>query len=102
MDLEPRTLSNSSTTTFYCWAHGSKEALMHVDVFSMSVNWRMANYFSKPEAQINPSSFTAIYYLNPLNDDNCPVGICPNPGIVGPLLRVARKFSFSFLQWTVV
>jgi len=75
---------------------------MHEDVFSMTVNWEMVNYFSQPEGRIDRASFAAIYCLNPLGDDNCPVGICPNPDIAGSLVRIARTSLLSFLQRTVV
>ena len=60
------------------------------DTFSMSVNQDIFNYFSRPEGNINATSFLAIYCLNPLGDDGCPFGLCPNPDIAGPLLRMAR------------
>jgi len=75
---------------------------MHEDVFSMTVDREMVNYFSRLESRINPASFLEIYCLNPPKDDGCPVGICPNPDIAGPLVRIARKFSFSFLRRMVV
>ena len=98
MDLEPRGVSNDSFSTFYCWAEDPIEASTHEDVFSMTVNWNMVNYFSQPEGRINQTSFNATYCLNPLNNDDCPVGICPNPDIAGPLVRIAREFSSSFLM----
>jgi len=76
---------------------------MHEDVFSMTVDWGMVNYFSQPESRIKPDSFLAIYCLNPSKDDGCPVGVCPNPDIAGPLVRIARMFSFfSFLHRMIV
>ena len=95
MDLEP--LKPWLTSMYYCWADDPTEASMHDDVFSMAVDLDMINYFSRSEGKINPSSFVGIYCLNPPKDDDCPVGICPNPDIAGPLVRLARKFSFSFL-----
>lgn len=92
MDLEPRRFINGST--FYCWAEDPREASMHDDVFSMTVNWEMVNYFSQPQGRINLDSFVEIYCSNPLKDDDCPVGICPNPDIAGPLVRIACKFFF--------
>jgi hypothetical protein len=65
---------------------------MHEDVFSMVVNLDMVRYFSQPEGKINPQSFPAIYCLNPPMHDDCPVGICPNPDIAGPLVRIASAF----------
>ena len=65
---------------------------MHEDVFSMTVNRKMLNYFSQQSGRIDPESFVAIYCLNPLGDDDCPVGICPNPDIAGVLVRTARMF----------
>lgn len=97
MDLEPRRVGNSPST-LYCWDEDPREASMHEDVFSMTVNRNMVNYFSQPGGKINPTSFIAIYCLNPVGDDNCPVGICPNPDIAGVLVRVARAFSISFLR----
>jgi len=94
MDLEPRKVSNRSASAFYCWAEDPREASMHEDVFSMIVDRDMVNHFSRPEGRIDLTSFIAIYCLNPLNDDDCPVGICPNPDIAGPLVRIAREFSF--------
>ena len=95
MDLEPRAVSNWSTSTFYCWAEDPTEASAHENVFSMTVDPDMVNYFSRPEGNIDPASFVAIYCLNPLKDDDCPVGICPNPDIAGPLVRIACETSFS-------
>jgi len=97
MDLEPRRIGDSPST-LYCWAEDPREASMHEDVFSISVNRNMLNYFSQPGGRIDPTSFVAIYCLNPVGDDNCPVGICPNPDIAGVLVRIARTFSVSFLQ----
>ena len=73
---------------------------MHQDVFSMTVNQDMVNYFSLSEGHIDPRSFAAIYCLNPLKDDNCPVGICPNPDIAGVLVRYACMSFVSFLKRT--
>ena len=70
MDLEPRAVSNWSTSTFYCWAEDPTEASAHENVFSMTVDPDMVNYFSRPEGNIDPASFVAIYCLNPLKDDN--------------------------------
>jgi hypothetical protein len=100
MDLELRSLSNSSTSAFYCWAEDPREASTHDDVFSMTVDWDMVNYFSQPEGKIDPSSFVAIYCLNPPKDDGCPVGLCPNPDISGLLVRIAREFSYSPGEWS--
>jgi len=97
MDLEPRRVG-ILPSTFFCWAEDPREASMHEDVFSMTVNRNMVDYFSQPGGNVNPTSFVAIYCLNPIGDDNCPVGICPNPDIAGVLVRVARMFSVSFLQ----
>ena len=97
MDLDPRGVGNTSTSAFYCWAEDPKEASMHEDVFSMTVNQNMLNYFSQYDGRINPGSFAAIYCLNPLGDDDCPVGVCPNPDIAGVLVRTARMFSVPFL-----
>jgi len=44
----------------------------------------------------------AIYCVNPPEDDGCPIGICPNPDIAGPLLRIARKFPLLFLRRMVI
>ena len=103
MDLELRNISSSwfPTSVFYCWAEDPTEASTHDNVFSMSVDWDMANYFSQPKGNINPLSFAAIYCLNPLKDDDCPVGICPNPDIAGPLVRIASVFS-SLLRRMVI
>jgi len=102
MDLEPRKLSNTSgISEFFCWAEDPREASTHDDVFSMTVDWDMANYFSQPEGKIDPSSFVAIYCLNPQKDDDCPVGLCPNPDIAGPLVRIACEFS-SLLRRMVI
>lgn len=95
MDLDARGLDNSSTSTFYCWGDDPSEASTHEDVFSVVVNWEIANYFSQPEGKIDPQSFPAIYCLNPPKHDGCPIGICPNPDIAGPLVRIASKFSLS-------
>lgn len=92
MDLDLRRVSGTSSSTFYCWAEDPREASMHDDVFSMTVNREMVNYFSQPEGRIDLGSFVAIYCANPLKDDDCPVGVCPNPDIAGPLVRIARKF----------
>ena len=92
-DLEPHKVSNDPVSIFYCWDEVPREASTH---FSMAVDRDMVDYFSRSEGRINPKSFSAIYCLNPLNDDNCPVGICPNPDIAGPLVRIACEFSFPF------
>ncbi|KAF9782943.1 hypothetical protein BJ322DRAFT_1073515 [Thelephora terrestris] len=92
-DLDPRGLSNSSTSTFYCWDEDPSEASTHEDVFSMVVNWDIVNYFSQPEGRIDPQSFPAIYCLNPPQHDGCPIGICPNPDIAGPLVRIANYIT---------
>lgn len=68
---------------------------MHKDVFSMTVNQQMFDYFSQPDGHIDLKSFVGIYCLNPLGDDDCPVGICPNPDIAGLLVRIARTFPAS-------
>ena len=81
-------------STFYCQ---SKEAWMQ-DVFSMDANQDMVNYFSQPKGRIDPQSFPAIYCLNPLSDDGCPVGLCPNPDIAGSLVRIASTFLTGTLS----
>jgi len=101
MDPEPRRVGDSPSA-FYCWAEDPREASVHEDVFSMTVNRNMLNYFSQPGGRIDPASFVAIYCLNPVGDDNCPVGICPNPDIAGVLVRLARAFSAFSLQRMVV
>ena len=68
----------------------------------MTVTWDMFNYFSQPGRQIGPKSFVAIYCLNPLGNDDCPVGLCPNSDIAGLLVRIACMFFVSFLQRTVI
>ena len=72
------------------------------DVFSMFVDQDMFSYFSRPEGNINPKTFAAIYCLNPPGDDDCPIGLCPNPDVAGPLLRIARMFFVSLLRRIVV
>lgn len=74
---------------------------MHDDVFSMTVNWEMVHYFSQPQGRVNLDSFVAIYCANPLKDDDCPVGVCPNPDIAGPLVRIARKFLLFFRRMVI-
>jgi len=64
----------------------------------MGVDWDVVDHISRLVGKISPSSFVAIYCLNPLKDVDYPVGICPNPDIAGSLLRIARKFVLSFLQ----
>ena len=95
-------VDNSSTSTYYCWVEDPSEASTHENVFSMTVNRDMFNYFSQPGGQINLTSFVDIYCLNPLGNDNCPVGLCPNYDIAGLLVRIACMFFVSFLQRTVV
>ena len=95
-------VDNSSTSTYYCWVEDPSEASTHENVFSMTVNQDMFNYFSQPGGQINLTSFVDIYCLNPLGNDNCPVGLCPNYDIAGLLVRIACMFFVSFLQRTVV
>jgi hypothetical protein len=92
IDLDPRKLGHDSST-FYCWAEDPRNASMHEEVFSMSVNKDMFDYFSQPQGRIKPASFLAIYCLDPLGNDDCPVGLCPNPDIAGRLLRIARTSS---------
>ena len=95
--MDPTLLEPWLRSTYYCWAEDPTEASTHNDVFSMTVDPDMIDYFSRPEGNINTSSFVEIYCLNPLKDDDCPVGICPNPDIAGTLLRFGRKSSLSFL-----
>ena len=102
MDLELRRLNNYSASTFYCWAEDPREASMHDDVFSMTVDRDMVDYFSQPEGRIDLTSFIGIYCLNPPKNDGCPVGICPNPDIAGPLVRIACMFSFPFIHRAVI
>lgn len=98
MNLDLRRVGDTSTSTFYCWAEDPREASMHEDVFSMTVNRNMLNYFSQQGGRIDPESFVAIYCLNPLGDDDCPVGLCPNPDIAGLLVRTARMSTVLFLR----
>jgi hypothetical protein len=90
MDLESHRFGYLSRSEYYCVINDSREA--H-DVISITMDRDMVNYFSRPERGIDLSSFREIYCLNPLKDDDCPVGICPNPDISGLLVRVARKSS---------
>ncbi|KAI0080381.1 hypothetical protein K474DRAFT_248409 [Panus rudis PR-1116 ss-1] len=48
----------------------------------------------------NPDNYIQAYCLNPANDDSCPFGVCPNPDIAGPLIRVSAyvtNFCLSIL-----
>jgi len=57
----------------------------------------MIGNYTQVDGGIDYSLIVSIYCVNPQKDDFCLVGICPNPDIAGPLLRIARKFSLSFL-----
>ena len=105
VDLGPCTgLQNGSSwlssPVFYCWPD-TRAVLTH-DFCSVTFNSGTVNYCSQMGDDYYSASFETIYCLNPQNDDNCPVGICPNPDIAGKLLRIARKFSLSFLQRIVI
>jgi len=58
----------------------------------------MINNYTEAGGKAERTLFNTIYCTNPPEDDGCPVGICPNPDIAGPLLRIARKFPLSFLR----
>jgi len=79
---------------FYCWAEDPKEAPTHEGVFPMNADWDMVNNFSRRAGGI--SQDPKVYCLDPPKQDprGCPIGICPNPDIDGPLVRIAREFSF--------
>jgi hypothetical protein len=84
-------------SAFYCRAEDLGEVPAE-DVFSMGVDRVMFEYFSRPEGNINRMSFAAIYCLNPPGDDDCPIGLCPNPDIAGPLVRIARTLRLVFFS----
>jgi hypothetical protein len=89
---DPRSLTNYSISTFNCRDEDPTDASTLGDSISMVVNSDIINYFSQPQGGIDPQSFPSIYCLNPLKDDDCPVGICPNPDIDGLLVRIASMF----------
>lgn len=72
-----------------------KGAPTHVGIFSMTADWDVVNGFSRRAGGILQDS--GIYCLNPPKNDDCPIGICPNPDVDGPLVRIACEFSFSFV-----
>jgi hypothetical protein len=87
---------------YTCRADDPSQGSMDYGDFHALTSLDMVRYFSSNDGRIDPTSFVAIYCLNPPKDDDCPVGICPNPDVAGPLLRIARKFSFSSLQRMVI
>ena len=60
------------------------------------------NNYTQAGDKLEYASAVAIYCLNPPEDDGCPLGICPNPDIAGPLLRIARKFPLSCFRRMVI
>jgi len=61
-------------------------------------------YGNNSQADINEyyALVITLYCARPPDDDDCPIGVCPNPDVAGTLLRIARKFSLSFLPRTVI
>ena len=42
-----------------------------------------------PGFYIDP--YLSVYCVYPPDDDGCPLGVCPNPDIAGPLVRAASE-----------
>jgi len=74
---------------------------MRDDRWFTAVEDMLGNY-SETGGKVDNILFTAIYCLNPPDNDGCPVGICPNPDVAGTLLRIARKFPLSFLPGMII
>jgi len=62
----------------------------------------VAGNFSKAEDAAYYALVVTLYCAQPPDDDDCPIGVCPNPDVAGTLLRIARRFPLSFLPRTVI
>jgi hypothetical protein len=96
MNLDLRRLSHYLTSTLYCLDEVPREASMCGGALSTIGRRDIVDYYTRLEKRDIPS-FATIYCLSPLKNDNCPVGICPNPDIDGLLVRIASTF-FLFYQ----
>lgn len=64
-----------------------------------SVTNGMVNFLNLSGTDIDIRPFLTVYCLNPPVDDACPFGLCPNPDIAGPLVRISSGLTPSFIDF---
>ena len=65
-------------------------------------NYQAGDNYTRADINAYNALVVTLYCAQPPDNDDCPIGVCPNPDVAGTLLRIARKFPLSFLPRTVI